>query len=212
MNILIAGSLDTIAPTVGAQLSREGHKVIIAGVGAENVIRKRRNVIVHAFPSYEDVFSDSLRSYNLDVVIFISTREEQILTGNGNHTGLQLENLRSVLELAKRENVKKFFYISSSEVYGDAENLSEGTTPQPNTLNGHAVFAGEQFCSVIRESSGLDIVIVRVPFIFGEKEKNSFLVNLIKQSQHNSEVILPGSKDASINFLHARDIADFLSV
>ncbi|MCB2178348.1 SDR family oxidoreductase [bacterium] len=211
MNILLAGSLDTIAPTLGEQLSREGHKLIIAGVGAENVIKKRRNVIVHSFPSYGDLFSDSLRSYNLDVVIFISTREEQILTGNGNHTGLQLENLRSVLEIAQKENIKKFFYISSAEVYGDVEDLSEGTTPQPNTINGHAVFAGEQFCSVIRESTGLDITILRVPFIFGEKEKNSLLVNLIKKSKHNSEVILPGSEDTIVNFLHVRDVSDFLS-
>jgi UDP-glucose 4-epimerase len=71
-----------------------------------------------------------------------------------------------VLEEARRRNIERFVYCSSSEVYGNASTdlLDEdGTVCRPVTVYGAAKLAGELYASAYMQTYGLPVVIVR-PF------------------------------------------------
>ena len=145
MNILITGDLLSFAKTMAKEFAKEKNKIILAGENANDVSAGIRNVIVHSIDPAEILFQDALSSYKFDFVIYISTREEQ-LTSEIKNVGQQLDGLRNTLDLCKKENIKRFFYVSSTEVYGNLYGSSENLEPQPASLNGHTLLTGEQYC------------------------------------------------------------------
>jgi UDP-glucose 4-epimerase len=71
-----------------------------------------------------------------------------------------------VLEQARKRDVSRFVYCSSSEVYGNSSQgfLDEDTTPcRPATVYGAAKLTGELYAEAYRETYGLRTVVVR-PF------------------------------------------------
>jgi len=66
---------------------------------------------------------------------------------------------------AKKKNVKRFVYISSSEVYGSAvgKRISEEHPISPTTVYGVSKYAGELYTRYFNDHEGLKSVIVR-PF------------------------------------------------
>ena len=72
----------------------------------------------------------------------------------------------NLLEAARRHQVKRFLYCSSSEVYGNCgdERLGEATSVcAPVTVYGAAKFAGEHYTNAYGQTYGLPVIIVR-PF------------------------------------------------
>jgi len=77
------------------------------------------------------------------------------------------------LEAARRANVHRFVYCSSSEVYGNCggERLNEETTHcAPVTVYGAAKLAGEYYAKAYFQTYGLPIVIVRPFNSYGPRE------------------------------------------
>ena len=209
MNILITGNLTSIAPTLAKELAKEKNKVVLAGENIDSLHINRKNVIIHSIDPSETLFQDVLSSYNFDFAIYCSTREEQ-LTPQINNTGQQLDALRNTLDLCKVENIKRFFYISSTEVYGNMKDTSEITEPQPASLNGHAIFTGEKYCMFYQSEFGVNTTIVRLSNVYGPEEFTGLLYGLVQDCKIKHEVMLPGSEDRLCGFLYIKDVIDFI--
>jgi nucleoside-diphosphate-sugar epimerase len=209
MNILITGNLFSIATSLAKRLAKEKHRVILAAEGSKDLGIEINNVIVHSLSPSEMLFQDALSSYKFDVVIYIATREEQ-LRGDNELTGQQLDGLKNVLGLCKKENVKRFVYISSTEIYGVMNDSSEGILPQPASINGYTLLAGEQYCKLYFDEFGLPAVIVRVPYVYGDNEKTSYVYRLIQDCKNQNNVVMPGDVYRDCSFLHVDDVSDFL--
>lgn len=71
----------------------------------------------------------------------------------------------NVLAAARRAGVKRFVYISTSEVYGKAITfpLTESATTWPTTVYGGSKLAGEHYAAAYHECYGLPVIRVR-PF------------------------------------------------
>ncbi len=165
MNILISGNLSTLAGTFAKKLSREKNKVILASTDTEKIRLNGEDAIMHLIDPTDTLFPQVLTSYRFDAVIYVAPRDEQLLLGENNSTGKSLDGLRNILELCRQDKVKRFFYISSTEVYGDTKDTAEDAEPHPNSLNGFALYAGEQFCKMYHQKYGLNASIIRIPFI-----------------------------------------------
>lgn len=81
-----------------------------------------------------------------------------------------IEGIRNILELSKNTGVKRFFFSSSSEVYGEPVTIPqhEETTP----LNSRVPYAvvknvGEAFCKSFFQEYGLNYTIFRFFNTFG---------------------------------------------
>ena len=209
MNILITGDLFSFATTLAREFAKEKNKIILAGENAKDVSVNIQNVVTHSINPAEILFQDALSSYKFDFVIYISTREEQ-LTSEINNIGQQLDGLRNTLDLCKKENVKRFFYVSSTEVYGNMIDSSENIEPQPASLNGHTLLTGEQYCLFYHNEFDLNTTILRLPYVYGPDEHNGLLYKLVRDCNSQSEVILPARGDTLCSFLHVNDVIDFI--
>jgi UDP-glucose 4-epimerase len=79
----------------------------------------------------------------------------------------------AVLEAARRANVKRFLYCSSSEVYGNCagDRLSEdGSQCEPVTVYGAAKLAGEYYARAYQQTYGMPTIVVRPFNAYGPRE------------------------------------------
>jgi nucleoside-diphosphate-sugar epimerase len=210
MNVLITGNISSLASSLAKRFAKDKNKVILAGSSTGNV-NVDSFVIKHSIDPSEALFSDALSAYQFTIVIYVASREEQLMGQPTQDSGKMLDGLLNTLSLSKKENVKKFYYISSTEIYGDMEDSSENIKPQPATPNGFILEAGEQLCKYYYDYFGIEVIIVRVPNIYGADEKNSLLYKIIQSCRNGNEVILPADEDDVCDFLHSEDVADFIS-
>lgn len=210
MNILISGDLTSLAGTFARKFSHEKNKVILASNYSENTYANNSDAVFHPINPTDPLFSQVLASYRFDTVIYLAPREEQLLLGEDNNSGKLLDGLRNTLELCRRDKVKWFFYISSTEIYGDKKNTAEDAEPHPNSLNGFVLYAGEQFCKMYHQKYDLNTSVIRIPFVYGDQEKNSLMFDILKSGFEKKQITFPGGKDAVCSFLHVDDIANFI--
>lgn len=79
----------------------------------------------------------------------------------------------NVLEASRHQQVRRFIYCSSSEVYGNAGTgrLSESSTIcEPTTVYGAAKLAGEYYAKAYHRTYGLPAVVVRPFNAYGPRE------------------------------------------
>src|SRR6187200_685334 len=96
-----------------------------------------------------------------------------------------LLGIRNVLKLCKNTGVKRVFYSSSSEVYGEPVELPqhEYTTP----LNSRLPYAvvkniGESYCRSYHQEYGLDFTIFRFFNTYGPKQSPDFVMSKFLQA------------------------------
>lgn len=199
-----------IAVVLAKRLARDKNKVVLASRGTSGLNVKSHNVAIHSVNPADPIFRDVLSSYKFDVVIFLSTREEMFEDEKeGVYLGQQLDGLRNALELSKN-GAKRFLYISSTEVYGETLNLSEISEPQPGSINGHTIYAGEKYCRLYQNEFDLNILILRLPYVYGPEEMGGALFRLITEGVLTGKVRFPGSSETSCGFLHVDDVVTFL--
>lgn len=90
-----------------------------------------------------------------------------------------IQGIKNVLDLSKSTGVKRIFFSSSSEVYGEPVHLPqhEHTTP----LNSRLPYAvvknvGESFCRSYQQEFGLDFTLFRFFNTYGPKQSPDFVV------------------------------------
>ena len=210
MNILITGNLSSLAVSLVKGFAKEKNRIIVASDDAEKLGIKLNNVVVHSINPSESMFWDSIPSYGFDVVIYISTREEQLFEESDFNTGHQLDGLRNALELCKKEKLRHFFYISSTEVYGNMTEWSEEIPPVPSSINGHTLSTGEQYCRIYRDAYDMKISILRLSNIYGPDERSGLLYKIIKDCKHKNQVLFPAPEDTEVSFLHTSDVVDLI--
>jgi nucleoside-diphosphate-sugar epimerase len=110
----------------------------------------------------------------------------------------RLEKLLQFLQPAPQ----RFVYISTTGVYGDhgGKLVTEDTPPQPRTTRANRRLAAETFAQAWGNEHGVDIVILRVPGIYGPGRVNVERIRkgmvLIQESDAN-----PGNR------IHVDDLA-----
>lgn len=210
MNILITGNLYSFAPMLAQELAKEKNKIVLVGETAEDLIINTKNVIFHSINPAEALFRDALSSYKFDIVIYFSTREEE-LSADNDKVGQQLDGLRNTLELSSKEKVKRFFYLSSTEIYGNMLDSSESMEPQPASVNGHTLLTGEQYCMIYYNKFDLNISITRLPYVYAPGDNQGMLYKLVKECASNEKVLMPADAKNLCSFLHYEDVVDFIS-
>ncbi|EHH3081939.1 SDR family oxidoreductase [Vibrio vulnificus] len=99
-------------------------------------------------------------------------------------------NVRGTINLAKQavENgVKRFIFVSSIKVNGESTTGKQGftaqDTPSPEDHYGVSKAEAEEQLIALGEETGLEIVIIRPPLVYGEGVKANFasLMNLVSK-------------------------------
>jgi UDP-glucose 4-epimerase len=103
-----------------------------------------------------------------------------------------IKGIENILQLSKNTGVKKIYYSSSSEVYGEPVSLpqNEYTTP----LNSRLPYAvvkniGEAYCRSYHQEYGLEYVIFRFFNTYGPKQSQDFVMSKFLNAALNNEDI-----------------------
>jgi len=209
-NILITGDISGLSNSITRELLKDKPKIVLASLDAENQSSHSQDVIAHLIDPASQLFTEIMSPYRFDVVFFLSTREEQTIRGTAYNSGKLLDGLKNTLELCRLSKANRFVYVSSLEVYGESTERDEAASPDPKSVNGHMLLAGEQCCKLYWEADDMPINIVRVPYIYSPNEENTLVQSLLKEGNDKNQLNFPASGETVCNLLHADDAAVFL--
>lgn len=162
--------------------------------------------------NYRDI-SELMLSYKFDYVFHYAavvgvkrTQENPIdvLT--------DIEGIKNVLHLSKNTSVKRVFFSSSSEVYGEPVELpqNEDTTP----LNSRVPYAivknvGEAFFKSFKKSFDLDYTVFRFFNTYGPNQSIDFVVaKFISLALKNKPITIYGDGSQTRTFCYVDDNID----
>ena len=123
-----------------------------------------------------------------------------------------IDGIKHVLNLCKSTGVKRVFFSSSSEVYGEPVELPqhEETTP----LNSRVPYAvvkniGESFVRSYYKEFGLEYTIFRFFNTYGPKQSSDFVMSkFIKKALNNEDITLFGDGSQTRTFCYLDDNID----
>lgn len=216
--ILITGGAGNVGSAIASKLSENLNNFIVIvdnlSTGSLNKIPKRDNLIfIKANTnSYNDIVPIFGR-YNFDYVFHYAalvgvqrTLENPMLVLD------DIEGIKNVLSLSKNSGVKRVFYSSSSEVYGEPFEIpqNENTTP----LNSRLPYAivknvGEAFFKSYYQEYGLEYTIFRFFNTYGPNQSEDFVVpRFIKAALKNETIYLYGDGLQTRSFCYVEDNID----
>jgi nucleoside-diphosphate-sugar epimerase len=120
-----------------------------------------------------------------------------------------IEGIKNILNLSKNTGVKRVFYSSSSEVYGEPVEFpqNEHTTP----LNSRLPYAivknvGEAFFKSYQKEYGLDFTIFRFFNTYGPKQSSDFVMSkFIESAMNNQDITIYGNGLQTRTFCYIDD-------
>ncbi len=123
-----------------------------------------------------------------------------------------IDGIRNVLDLSKNTGVKRVFFSSSSEVYGEPVEIpqNEKTTP----LNSKLPYAivknlGEAFLRSYQKEYGLDYTVFRFFNTYGPKQSKDFVVSkFIRAALKGEDITVYGDGKQTRTFCYIDDNVD----
>ena len=123
-----------------------------------------------------------------------------------------IEGIKNILTLSKNTAVKRVFYSSSSEVYGEPVEFpqNEETTPLNSKLN-YAVVKnlGEVYLKTYKKEFGLDYTIFRFFNTYGPSQTEDFVIPIfIKAAITGADIKIYGNGSQVRTFCYVDDNID----
>ncbi len=120
-----------------------------------------------------------------------------------------LQGFKNILELSKNSGVKRVFFSSSSEVYGEPVELpqNEETTPLNSRLP-YAIVknAGEAYLKSYQKEFGLEYTIFRFFNTFGPKQSKDFVISrFVSAALKGEDIVVNGDGRQTRTFCYIDD-------
>ncbi|MFN3405801.1 MAG: NAD-dependent epimerase/dehydratase family protein [Cytophagaceae bacterium] len=214
-NILITGGAGFVAGSLAEKLAENKDYFIVI---VDNLVTGSLSK-VPALPNCKfikadvNVFNDIypiMTAYKFDYVFHyaalvgvLRTLEQPVNVLN------DIPGIKNILDLSKNTGVKRVFFSSSSEVYGEPVEFpqNEKTTP----LNSRLPYAvvknvGEAFLRSYQHEYGLDYTIFRFFNTYGYKQSRDFVVaKFLKAALNNEDITIYGDGNQSRTFCYIDD-------
>lgn len=128
------------------------------------------------------------------------------------------EGTLNVLDACVKNGVKKFFYISTSEIYGGADTfpISEATLPMPFTVYGASKLAGEHYTQAYQKYYGLKTNVLRIFNNYGprahyEGDAGEIIPRTIVYALYDQRPVIFGDGSITRDFFFVKDTASALA-
>lgn len=157
--------------------------------------------------------STIMNSYNFDYVFHFAAVVGVLRTQEAPLSVLEdIKGIRNILDCSKNTAVKRVFFSSSSEVYGEPVSLPqhEHTTP----LNSRLPYAvvknvGEAYCRSFNQEHDLNYSIFRFFNTYGPNQSTDFVVaRFLASALKNQDITIYGDGSQTRTFTYVDDTID----
>jgi nucleoside-diphosphate-sugar epimerase len=179
MKFMISGAGGFVGKALYAELLRRG-QFVSAAVRSGNSLTENTEVIIVGAIDSETNWADALR--DVDVVIHLAARVHVMRDSATDPLAEFLQvNLHGTSNLARQAacfGVKRLVFASSIKVNGEQTSATQAFTeldePNPHDYYSISKWQAEQALWRIAQETGLEIVVVRPPLVYGPGVKGNF--------------------------------------
>ena len=220
MNILVTGGAGFIGSHLCDALIARGHQITVV----DNLVLGRKENIRHLTecPQFKFVEADILDAEAMrqvfedgkfEMVYHLAANSDIQKGGKDPMVDYQLtfNTTFQILQLMKEFGVKKFFFASTSAIYGETyEVLNEDYGPlKPVSNYGAGKLASEAFISAFSSTYGIQTWITRFPNVVGERFTHGVIYDFIHKLQKNPEELeVLGNGEQCKPYVYVRDLVE----
>ena len=220
MNILITGGAGFIGSHLDDVLIARGHQLTIV----DNLVLGRKENIEHLIgtPNFRFIEADLLDMPKMreifmegkfDMVYHLAANSDIQKGGKDPMVdyNLTFNTTFNVLQLLKEFEIKKFFFASTSAIYGETYDvLNEDYGPlKPVSNYGAGKLASEAFISAFSSTYGIQTWITRFPNVVGERFTHGVIYDFIKKLRNNPEELeVLGNGEQCKPYVYVKDLVE----
>jgi len=221
--ILVTGGAGFIGSHLVDELLNKQHEVIVIDNLCNGDLNNLSKSIKNENFSFHNI--DILNSFELDkiqtkidVVFHLACLgvRHSLHSPIENHK-VNAEGTLRILNFALNCNVKKFIYISTSEVYGKTQNfpINENSVTNPTTVYGGSKLAGEFYTKAFNQANGLEYLIIRLFNNYGPRahykgDSGELIPRAIVRMISGKNPIIFGDGTFTRDFLFVKDAVKIL--
>lgn len=221
MKVLVAGGAGFIGSHLIDRLLQERHQVVCID---NFFIGTRRNIEhLHTNPNFSfyeadlsdfDRISDIFQKENFDYVFHLAANSD--IQASAQNPFIEYKNTYNttfvLLECMRRSNVKKFFFASTSAIYGEKEGASVGeSTPdlRPISYYGGCKLGSEALLSSYTYMNNMKTLIFRFPNVIGPRLTHGVIFDFINRlSADPSHLKILGDGKQAKPYIYVLDLVD----
>jgi UDP-glucose 4-epimerase len=216
---LVTGAAGFIGSAVARSLIAQNNMVI----SVDNLSTgKRENIpsgcIFFEGNTFDSRVLDKLRVYKFDAILHIAGQSSGEVSFEDPVYDLQTntQSTLCLLEMAKKQNCKKFIFTSSMAVYGDYigppphSQVSEDVRPIPKSFYAVGKLASENYMRIY-SAFGLECIALRLFNIYGKGQnldnlKQGMASIYLAMAINNKKITVKGTKDRFRDFVYIDDV------
>lgn len=215
MKFLVTGANGFIGQHLCAELLRQGIVVRAAVRSANSLIDKTEIAAVGAIDG-ETNWAGTLR--DIDTVIHLAARvhviKDAVTDPLAEFLKVNTQGTTNLASQAAAAGIRRFVYVSSIKVNGEqaseTQPFTESDQPNPQGAYATSKWLAEHALRRIGQETGLEVVIVRPPMVYGAGVKGNF-IRLLAALDKGIPLPLAGVRNKR-SLIHVNNLVDALIV
>jgi UDP-glucuronate 4-epimerase len=227
--ILITGAAGFIGSSLSDSLLKNGFRVL--GIDNFDPLYDRLlkgNNIAHALknPGYQfregdirdkDFINNCFSDFRPDIIVHLAAKAgvRPSLSDPGLYFDVNVMGTLNLLEMMKKNSIKKMIFASSSSVYGNNKKIpfsENDNVDYPLSPYAASKKAGELLCHTYHHLYNLDIFCLRFFTVYGPRQRPDLAIHKFVKAIISDEVIyLYGDGTTSRDYTHIDDIIKGIS-
>lgn len=183
MKILITGANGFVGLPLSQYLITAGHQVVGAVRSHDSVTTVNPNIQLKAIGDIDEITDWRYCLGGVECVVHLANRAHVMDEQSSDPLALYRKvNTEGTLNLARQAaaaGVKRFIFVSSIKVNGESTLPGQALTPKdqhiPVNPYGLSKYEAELGLKLIADQTGLEVVVIRPPLIYGPGVKANFL-------------------------------------
>ncbi|MCC8152342.1 MAG: SDR family NAD(P)-dependent oxidoreductase [Lachnospiraceae bacterium] len=223
-HVLITGGAGFIGSHLAELLLKQGKNVVCVDnfelgkrENVEHLLPNRNFSLIESDVSEIDSLDTIVKDHHIERIYHLAANSD--IQKSAKYPGIDFKNTFSttyaVLEVMRRNGIKKLFFASTSAVYGEkmGTNVQEVTGGlAPISYYGGAKLASEAFISSYAYMNNLDVLIFRFPNVIGPHLTHGVIFDFIrklKENPHELEILGDGTQKKP--YLYVLDLVEAIA-